>query len=975
MKRVVYILLIFIILLTALLSFLLNSNAGLHSLLFAAKHLAPGQLTYQGATGTLLSPLGIKTLRYEDDQQVLILNEVFLKWSPLALRKKQFLLQKITARSVQFTSKSAHKSQKVASPTPLLSWPDLALQVRLMDFHIQSFDFNDIHIGDIKADFALTNTDWKLNRLSAVYDKTTYQLHGNIAPTPPQQSNFILTAETHAKHDVKIKGQLHLQGDAKKYYWSAKFQHPYPILIKGHLDNLSRLDTTIVSPKLAYQLKSNQNFSLQDIAIRIHGNYPDFTIQANANQLSPIDATVKIIAKSNLKTLQMQTKINSPNGYITNTIDAGLEGNRYLKTNLHAKNVDLTALDIPYFINNLDAHYSLADSKGGRGNITLKSHSNGVPITMSAGLNDKKFHARIQQNKNRINLNGATPFPINISIDIPQPSTLNPALKGLTSSISGTVVLQKNNQGRANITLSKGQWQNQEDTASAPFQFQGGDLKMQLTPRGLSAEGRVTIDAFKTVLMRLKLPSYTLKSPANPLQVVQGQMHLTINDLSFLKELSPLVASAHGAIISQLSVNGTFARPKIDGHIRIKQAGVASTSMGITFDPMNASLSTSNGKWQLSGTLGSNKSTLNLQGKGTFYPTIGGDITIKGQEFLLVNNTEYVIYLTPDVHIQLTPTLTRIRGNIIVPHAEIKPQTFSSSVSLSSDVVFANDKSHQSESSIETDITVRMGDKVQLDIKGLTALIKGEIQIKNESSGPFNANGQLSIMDGKYTAYGQDLTISRGELLFSGGQISNPGIDVRAVRNFSSNNTTFRGSNRFFDFGSSNIQTIRFSNQTTVGIQISGRVAEPNIELFSEPANLSQADILSMMILGRPASQASDAGGQILLAAISSMDLGDGSKGTQLLSQLQSALGLSFDVQNNSSYDQQNNKVSESRSLAVSKSFSNRLSLSYNMGLSNFNSNGLTLKYLLNRFFNVQVTASTEGSGIDFVYSHQQDNE
>ena len=154
-----------------------------------------------------------------------------------------------------------------------------------------------------------------------------------------------------------------------------------------------------------------------------------------------------------------------------------------------------------------------------------------------------------------------------------------------------------------------------------------------------------------------------------------------------------------------------------------------------------------------------------------------------------------------------------------------------------------------------------------------------------------------------------------------------------------------------------------------MGVEVSGPITDPKIQLFSNPAILSQADALSMLVLGRPASQANQAGGQLLLAAISSMNLGTNSNGTQLIEQLKQNLGFDFNVKTNTNYNQLTNQVSDSTAFVVGKSLSKRLYLSYNVGLSQTDPNVLTLKYILNKFLSIQVSSSETGNGIDFLYS------
>ncbi|MGL6030368.1 MAG: translocation/assembly module TamB domain-containing protein, partial [Legionella sp.] len=244
------------------------------------------------------------------------------------------------------------------------------------------------------------------------------------------------------------------------------------------------------------------------------------------------------------------------------------------------------------------------------------------------------------------------------------------------------------------------------------------------------------------------------------------------------------------------------------------------------------------------------------------------------------------------------------------------------------------------------------------------------VHLKQIPQGPINATGELNVTKGDYKAYNQNLDIEQGELFFTGGAIDNPGINVRAIKKINASASSITGTNQLLDFNSSNLQNANLSGSITVGVEVTGRLAEPKIQLFSNPAILSQADILSMLVLGRPASQANKAGGQLLMTAISSMNLtGKSSGGTQLLSQLKKSTGLDFDVQTNSNYNLATNQMNDSTGFVVGKSLSERMYLSYTMGLSQSDPNVLTLKYLLNKFFSIQVSSSTTSNGIDFLYT------
>ena len=85
-----------------------------------------------------------------------------------------------------------------------------------------------------------------------------------------------------------------------------------------------------------------------------------------------------------------------------------------------------------------------------------------------------------------------------------------------------------------------------------------------------------------------------------------------------------------------------------------------------------------------------------------------------------------------------------------------------------------------------------------------------------------SGTGELSIEDGKYSAYGRQLDIQRGRLIFNGGVVDEPGIDIRAVKVFP---------------------------DVTAGINVRGSLRQPRISYFSDPS-LTQSQILSLLLAG-----------------------------------------------------------------------------------------------------------------------------
>jgi translocation and assembly module TamB len=144
---------------------------------------------------------------------------------------------------------------------------------------------------------------------------------------------------------------------------------------------------------------------------------------------------------------------------------------------------------------------------------------------------------------------------------------------------------------------------------------------------------------------------------------------------------------------------------------------------------------------------------------------------------------------------------------------------------------------------------------------GIDTRLTGDLKI-NKPVGLYQprAEGQVSLTEGSYAAYGQNLEIENGLLLFA-GPLDNPGINLRAYRPKLS---------------------------VKAGVSISGDIRRPKLSLFSEPAQ-TEADTLSYLITGGPISGAS--GGEASLIAQAALSLGT-NESSVLTSQIQNMFGL-----------------------------------------------------------------------------------
>ncbi|MDH3276367.1 MAG: translocation/assembly module TamB domain-containing protein, partial [Gammaproteobacteria bacterium] len=338
----------------------------------------------------------------------------------------------------------------------------------------------------------------------------------------------------------------------------------------------------------------------------------------------------------------------------------------------------------------------------------------------------------------------------------------------------------------------------------------------------------------------------------------------------------------------------------------------------------------------LDGSARSGVGHLSLAGTTTLSSTDGirTQITLKGEEFALLRLPEWQVTASPAIDVILDDRATRISGELGIPDASITihelPET---AEQPSADVVVHRDDEAQDTVRRELFVDVRtvLGEAVSLSAFGLTTGIEGAVRITGGSKSPYLGSGRLILRDGRYKAYGQDLQIERGELVFN-GPLDNPLLDIRATRTA--------------------------SDGVVAGLHLSGTPAQPRSAVFSDPI-LGDAESLSYLLTGRPLVSANAEQGDMLNQAAFALGL---STAGSVVSRISNQLGLDTLAVKGGSGGQQ---------LVAGKRFGSRLLVEYAYGIVD-NLGTLLLRYQLN---NRMVLESRSGSvnNVDVVYSVKKD--
>lgn len=401
-----------------------------------------------------------------------------------------------------------------------------------------------------------------------------------------------------------------------------------------------------------------------------------------------------------------------------------------------------------------------------------------------------------------------------------------------------------------------------------------------------------------------------------------GELYMNIARLYWLELFSPDIVRPTGLIEGHVSLRGTRGTPSLGGEATLSKFKGELPALGVTLDEGKGSFTAQpDGSAKITAQANSGQGTLFVDGGLSWF----GDaqplqLHIHGENVLLANTPELRVIANPDLDFTLAGTAMQLRGSVHVPEADLDLERLDRGTSVSEDVVVLDpvDPQETATSPLDMDLTVSLGDKVKMSGFGLKGALGGKMQVWSRPGREMTANGGLEV-SGRYKAYGQDLTITRGNLSWNYNAVADPRINIRAERTI---------------------------GDVVAGIDVTGRAQSPRVDVWSTPA-MSQSEALAYLVLGRSLTGASSDQAQQVNAASAAISAGSG----LLASQLGAKLGLD------------DAGVSQSRALGgsvigVGKYISPKLYVGYGVSLVGSGS-VLTLKYLLRRGFDVEVESST----------------
>ena len=425
-------------------------------------------------------------------------------------------------------------------------------------------------------------------------------------------------------------------------------------------------------------------------------------------------------------------------------------------------------------------------------------------------------------------------------------------------------------------------------------------------------------------------------------QTLGGQLDLRLNSLAFVELLSSEVAGVKGNVDGNFRFGGTLKQPAVTGQANVRGFAAEVPSAGLKLSQGQLTVSTTDARqFLIRGSVQSGKGSVAIDGNAGLGADARTSLTLKGSQFTAADIPAARVVISPDLTVKQDADGIDIGGALGIDSADVNAEKLpgAGATRISPDVVVVDEKQQQQAASrlpIRALVKVDLGRKTHVVGMGLDGRVSGVLTVVERPGRATTGQGQIAV-NGTYRAYGQNLQIQRGQLLFASTPIDNPGLNIRAVRKLNPNATIDEGQE--------------------VGLLVSGTAQRPILSVFSNPL-MEQSDALSYLVTGKPLSQVKGGEGDMVGAAAQAL----GSAAGDLLAR---SIGARMGVDDIGVSS--NEALGGSSAFTVGKYLSPRLYLSYGVGLFE-PGEVITLRYRLSKRWNFEAQQATEFSRASFNY-------
>lgn len=321
---------------------------------------------------------------------------------------------------------------------------------------------------------------------------------------------------------------------------------------------------------------------------------------------------------------------------------------------------------------------------------------------------------------------------------------------------------------------------------------------------------------------------------------------------SFAPLLEPTLRDVGGSLAAELSVGGTLLQPEFSGTAELGGAEARIPSLGIAVEDASALVRLSPGEVRIERAQARSRDG-EMTVRGSFeldgiHPS-EFDLQLEARRWPAIRTKRYKAEIAADLSLQGSANRPQLAGEVTVKNADLKPELdFLDSGAAPSELdptisvidtgrpSFAPDLSNGVDETgqgpglpdrIETDITlvIERGTRIRHEMADVE--VRGKLRVRRQPGEKPVVTGRVESVRGTIEIQGREFKLDQAIVTFAGGSVENPRLDIVATHRRS---------------------------PYLIEARIGGTVDEPTLTLSSEPS-LDQADILSVLIFGRPSTQ------------------------------------------------------------------------------------------------------------------------
>lgn len=915
MKALLRIVLLLCMVIAGCVAFLLTPM-GLQLTADAVHSHLPGKLSYKKISGILIGPITLDDVSYVNKTDTVHIKKLTINWELLSLFKKELRISSLVIDNPTITTNNPTPAITIDGITQYINTVITALKKNALPFYV-----------------VINHADVKKLQMIDLYNHSQFQIQ-----------------------------TLHLEAAFTQSQWHtvffAQIEKPIPY----------RIHFSIEGKPTDYAIHASLAGDQTDWALSGQGNQNTLTLHTEKNKLlnGSLNATVKINWE---KTLTWSGEIAS-------------------------QKIDLSTLNTMWthhFSFTLTSRGNTADKLMMQNHIDITAPDETIHVTANYNKTwDMTWAIQFRRLSDWVNtLNGTFESNGELHGDFNNPSftaTFNSTLQDASHKLT-TAAIQLSGNVKKHVIDAKFTQKNQ----TAHLIVQGQYDRDQW----LGNVSRFTVHTITAHPWQLENPAtITLKKDhftATPIclaslgtgrvciqgSIIHSELDATAKidatNFDWLNYWKRDVLIKQGKMQAVITAKGNIKKPILNGTVNLSHTS-------ITFPLLNVTLK------NIAGTIGGNSEVLNakLVGYTENQPvTLAGTIdlskedfpiqaTIKANNALIVNTDEYKFYATSDLTLSLKNKILSIQGALSIPKAMIQPNDTQTMNTLpTNEIVYVGgDGTEKSPWGIRMDVMLSIGNDVDLatqnvfiNTAGINALLGGTLHLLKQPDRELFATGDVVVRKGTFTVYGQTLKFTPGSSLsYTNNLLGDPTLNLKATKMIASSN----------NMGISNFT----QNYLMVGIQIHGSIKSYRIRFISNRPELSEADILSYILLGYANNSTNTPGNtDFLLRALAAVNItSQGLLGKQnIATQIQHGLGLSeMGVESETTVDAQGNPLNRQSAFVVGKHLTRKLYARYSFGLLD-SVNVFQLRYLFDKHWAFQTDSSVLGNGGDVLYTFDRD--